>query len=59
MTKIIDFANKHNISWRPIKLEITNVNGKVKKDLEPIQGARPNNKDFYNEEWVKKEMPKC
>ena len=58
MTKIIEFANKHNISWRPIKLEITNVNGKVKKIPLPIQGSIPNNKDFYNEDWVKKEMPK-
>ena len=58
MTKIIEFANKHNISWRPIKLEITNVNGKVKKNPLPIQGSIPNNKDFYNEDWVKKEMPK-
>ena len=41
MTKIIDFANKHNISWRPIKLEITNVNGKVKKNPLPIQGSIP------------------
>ncbi len=58
MTKIIDFANKHSISWRPIKLEITNVNGKVKKIPLPIQGSIPNNKDFYDEDWVKKEMPK-
>ena len=40
MTKIIEFANKHSISWRPIKLEITNVNGKVKKIPLPIQITR-------------------
>ena len=30
----------------------------MKKNPLPIQGSIPNNKDFYNEDWVKKEMPK-
>tara|TARA_R110002012_G_scaffold203845_2_gene373268 strand:+ start:1673 stop:4201 length:2529 start_codon:yes stop_codon:yes gene_type:complete len=58
MTKIIEFANKHNISWRPMKLEITNLNGKIKKLPQPIQGSIPDNRDFYNEDWVKNTMPK-
>ena len=57
-TKIINFCDKNDIAWRPIKLEITSKDGKITKIPLPVGGSIPKVNDFKNDEYLSGQMKK-
>ena len=52
---IIDYCEKNNILWRPIKIEVSTAG---KKKPKPLWGEMAIVGDWDNAEWVEKMLPK-
>ena len=52
---IIDYCEKNNILWRPIKIEVSTAG---KKKPKPLWGEMAIVGDWDNAEWVEKILPK-
>ena len=56
---IVEFADKHNIKWRPIIVKVNKKkNGQYEKQLMPMLGEMPDVKHFADENWCSTDMVK-
>ena len=53
----MEFADKHNIKWRPILVKVNKKkNGQYEKQLLPMLGEMPDVKHFADEKWCETQM---
>lgn len=56
---IVEFADKHNIKWRPIIVKVNKKkNGQYEKQLMPMLDKMPDVKHFADEKWCSTDMVK-